>query len=177
MYRSIKHVISLAIYLMCAAVAYAQSANDGRASSRIDHGADKVSPIFGIGIPSAYRRWELVAPSYRTDLNWIRAILGNPSSMGAYRKETLPFPDGAVLAKLGWKSVPSAELKDAVVPGQVTILEFMVKDSKKYPATGGWGFARFIDGKPDDEAQHQACFGCHKALVKGHDFVFTRYAP
>ena len=35
----------------------------------------------------------------------------------------------------------------------------------------------FINGKPVDEAQHQTCFACHEARVKGHDFVFTRWAP
>ena len=53
----------------------------------------------------------------------------------------------------------------------------MVKDSKKYASTGGWGFARFIGGKPADEAAHKTCFPCHEAKVKGHDFVFTRFAP
>jgi hypothetical protein len=53
----------------------------------------------------------------------------------------------------------------------------MVKDSKKYSATGGWGFGKFVNGKPDDEAQHKRCFGCHQANVKDHDFVFTRFAP
>jgi hypothetical protein len=53
----------------------------------------------------------------------------------------------------------------------------MVKDSKRYASTGGWGFGRFINGQPVDEAQHQTCFACHQANVKDHDFVFTRYAP
>jgi hypothetical protein len=53
----------------------------------------------------------------------------------------------------------------------------MVKDSKKYASTGGWGFGRFINGKPADEAQHQTCFACHQARVQNHDFVFTRLAP
>jgi len=52
----------------------------------------------------------------------------------------------------------------------------MVKDSKKYAATGGWGFADFKDGKPKDEAAHQTCFPCHEA-AKARDYVFTRYAP
>jgi hypothetical protein len=51
----------------------------------------------------------------------------------------------------------------------------MVKDSKKYASTGGWGFAQFNDGKPADEALHRACFACHQA-AKAHDLVFTRYA-
>jgi hypothetical protein len=53
----------------------------------------------------------------------------------------------------------------------------MVKDSKKYASTGGWGFGRFVNGKPVDEAQHKTCYGCHSAHVKEHDLVFTRYAP
>jgi hypothetical protein len=53
----------------------------------------------------------------------------------------------------------------------------MVKHSKKYAATGDWGFGRFINGKPVGEAQHKTCFACHEPNVKGHDFVFTRYAP
>ena len=56
-------------------------------------------------------------------------------------------------------------------------LQFMVKDSKKYAATGGWGFAQFDkDGKPADEAKHKTCFPCHEP-AKARDFVFTRYAP
>jgi hypothetical protein len=46
-------------------------------------------------------------------------------------------------------------------------------------STGGWGFGRFIDGKPVDEAQHESCFACHSKnmTVEDHDFVFTRLAP
>jgi hypothetical protein len=53
----------------------------------------------------------------------------------------------------------------------------MVKDSKKYAATGGWGFGRFINGKPVDEAQHRTCYACDQANVKAHNFVLTRLAP
>jgi hypothetical protein len=53
----------------------------------------------------------------------------------------------------------------------------MVKDSKKYPATGGWGYAQFDkDGKSADEAPLKTCFPCHQA-IKDRDFVFTRYSP
>jgi len=52
----------------------------------------------------------------------------------------------------------------------------MVKDSGKYAATGGWGFAQFDDGKPAGEAVHNTCFACHQ-VVKARDFVFNRYAP
>lgn len=135
------------------------------------------SPVFGVAIPDGYRNWQVVAPSHRTDNDEIRVILGNDIAMKAYRGKTLPFPDGAILAKLAWKRVESAEFKNAFVPGEPKRIEFMVKDAKKFEATGGWGFGRFIDGKPADEKVHGSCFPCHQANVKGHDFVFTRYAP
>ena len=139
---------------------------------------DDSSPIFGVKIPSGYRRWELIAPSREAgSFDELRSILGNAISIEAYRDDALPFPDGTVLVKLAWKEVPSAEFEGAFVPGHTTTVQVMVKDSKKYASTGGWGFGRFIDGKPVDEAQHQTCFACHEANVKGHDFVFTRYAP
>ena len=52
----------------------------------------------------------------------------------------------------------------------------MVKDSRKYASTGGWGFAQFDDGKPASEAVHNTCFSSH-AIVKARDFVFNHYAP
>lgn len=136
-----------------------------------------VSPIFGIGIPDGYREWSLVAPSHRTDnKDELRSILANPVAYKALRDGTLPLPDGSVLAKLAWVREPMDEFPGAFRPGTAPRIEFMVKDSKKYVATGGWGFARFINGKPANEETHKSCFPCHEANVKGHDFVFTRFA-
>lgn len=55
-------------------------------------------------------------------------------------------------------------------------VQFMVKDSKKYASTGGWGFAQFDDGKPAGEAVLKTCFPCHQA-IQARDLVFTRDAP
>jgi cytochrome P460 len=52
----------------------------------------------------------------------------------------------------------------------------MVKDSKKYALTGGWGFAHFNDGKPAEEAMLKTCFPCHQG-IKDRDLLFTRYSP
>jgi hypothetical protein len=52
----------------------------------------------------------------------------------------------------------------------------MVKDSKKYASTGGWGYAQFDDGKPADDATLKTCFPCHEA-VKNRDYVFSHYSP
>ena len=141
-------------------------------------GTSEPSPIYGVTIPDGYRQWELIAPAQEADpLNELRVVLGNQVALKAYRDGTLPFPDGTVLAKLAWKHVQSPEFKTASIPGAATTVQFMVKDSKKYAATGGWGFGRFINGKPVDQAQHETCFACHQALVKNHDYVFTRLAP
>ena len=136
------------------------------------------SPIYGVTIPDAYRQWALIAPAVEADpLNELRAVLGNAVAVNAYRHGTLPFPDGTVLVKLAWKQAQSPEFEAATVPGHSTTVQVMVKDAKRYPDSGGWGFGRFIDGKPVDAAQHETCFACHEARVKGHDFVFTRWAP
>lgn len=135
-----------------------------------------LSPIFGVGIPDGFRQWPVIAVSQEVPFNEFRAITGNPIAMQAYRAGTLPFPDGTVIAKIAWERVESTEFPGAFVPGTARTLQFMVKDSKKYPDTGGWGFGRFLNGKAADLAQHQTCFACHQANVKGHDFVFTRLA-
>ncbi len=147
-------------------------------ATRSDPLAPNASPIYGVTIPDGYRKWEFVAPAIEADpLNELRAVLGNETAIDAYHAGTLPFPDGTVLVKLAWKQKPSPDFKPATVPGPATTVQVMVKDSKKYAASGGWGFGRFIDGKPVDEAQHETCFACHEALVKDRDYVFTRYAP
>ena len=55
-------------------------------------------------------------------------------------------------------------------------VQFMVKDSKKYASTGGWGYGQFDDGKPASDEVMKACFPCHE-FIKARDFVFTRYSP
>lgn len=138
----------------------------------------QASPIYGVTVPDGYRGWELIAPALEGDpLNELRAVVGNAVALDAYSKGTLPFPDGSVLVKLAWKRTQSAEFEPASVPGAATTVQVMVKDSKRFAASGGWGFGRFIDGKPVDLAQHETCFACHEARVQNHDYVFTRYAP
>jgi hypothetical protein len=135
-----------------------------------------VSPIFGVGIPDGYRQWEMIAVSEEAGLDELRGVLGNNVAVGAYRSGTLPFPDGTILAKLAWKRAPVAGLDGAFLAGPATTVQIMVKDSRKYASTGGWGFGRFIDGQPVDEAQHRTCFACHEAHTKENDFVFTHFA-
>jgi hypothetical protein len=117
------------------------------------------------------------------DLKDIRAILGNDVAIKAYREATLPFPEGTIIARLAWSHDASEENNKTFGRAQSFVagapkngVQFMVKDSKKYASTGGWGFAHFDDGKPAADAVLNTCFACHLA-VKDRDLVFTRYAP
>ncbi|MFK4387350.1 cytochrome P460 family protein [Bradyrhizobium sp. USDA 223] len=140
--------------------------------------AANASPIFGVTIPAGYKQWELIAPAEEAaPLDELRAVVGNQAAIDAYQAGKLPFPDGTVLVKRAWKRKQSPEFASATIPGAATTVQVMVKDSKKYASTGGWGFGRFINGKPVDEAQHRTCWGCHEARAKNHDYVFTRLAP
>ncbi len=136
------------------------------------------SPIYGVTIPAGYRKWQLIAPAEEAaPLDELRVVLGNPEAMAAIERSAKRFPDGAVLVKLAYKRKPSPDFEPATIPGQPTTVQVMVKDSRRYASTGGWGFGRFVDGVAVDAAQHQTCFACHAARVKDRDYVFTRFAP
>jgi hypothetical protein len=159
------------------------------------------SPIYGITIPPGFRDWRLISVAElaggKSDnlalveagmaLKQLRAQLGNDIAIKAFREGTLPFPDGTMIAALHWNEVssdendkvlaigfPGAGLQSSV-PRSAVNVQFMVKDSKKYAATGGWGFADFTNGKPGNDALHEKCFPCHQP-AKDHDYVFTHYA-
>jgi len=153
---------------------------------RTGHAHQEAAPIFVTEIPPGYRDWRLISVAHEEGkLNDIRAILGNDLAINAYRDGKLPLPEGTIIARIAWRHVPSEENNKAFggaqsfVPGEAPpwYLQFMVKDSKKYAATGGWGYAQFDkDGKPGPQSDLKTCFPCHQA-VKARDFVFTRYAP
>jgi hypothetical protein len=134
--------------------------------------------------PPRYRDWSLISVAHEEgNLNDLRAVLGNDIAIKAYREGKLPFPDGSIIARLAWSYVSSEENNKAFGRAQSFVagppkegVQFMVKDSRKYASTDGWGFAQFDDGKPVDEAALRGCFSCHEP-AKARDFVFTRYAP
>lgn len=163
----------------------AQSAKQGEPRAE-----SPASPIYGITIPAGYRDWRLISLNQLAggNLKQLRAQLGNDVAIQAFRDGKLPFPDGTIIAALHWNQAsssdndkvlaigfPGAGLQSSIA-GSAQNVQFMVKDSKKYAATGGWGFADFKGGKPGDEALHKTCFPCHEP-AKDRDFVFTRYAP
>jgi hypothetical protein len=152
----------------------------------------EAAPIYDITIPAGYRDWRLISVRQLTGaggkLKQLRAQLGNDVAITAFREGKLPFPDGAIIAALHWNEVsadadnqvlasgfPGAGLASSFA-GSAANVQFMVKDSKKYAASGGWGFADFTNGKPGNVALHQTCFACHQP-AQDRDYVFTGYAP
>src|SRR5262245_32629571 len=167
----------------------------GSASGQAPNG--EATPIDGVKLPAGYRDWPLISvATVGAPVNDMRAKLGNEVAMKALRSGTLPFPDGAMIARLAWKQTTSEEnnraigpvaekqlgpegaqklLSQSFVAGPASNVQLMVKDSKKYAATGGWGFAQFDEGKPADAAVLKTCFACH-GPAKDRDFIFTRYS-
>ena len=106
----------------------------------------EATPNFVTEIPQGYRNWQWISSAHEAgNLNSLGAVLGNDVAMKAYREGKLPFPDGTILAALHYRYVPSDENNkvfgrvQSFVPGPSTNIQFMVKDSTKYAATGGWG--------------------------------------
>jgi Cytochrome P460 len=129
-----------------------------------------------------FEDWPTVAVSQAGDL--IEVIVANPGMIKAYRAGVpgngKPFPDGSKMAKIHWKAKKSAEAPDpTTVPDTLHDIDFMVRDSKRFPKTGGWGWAQFnYDAASDtftpDGSGSDCGFACH-TIVKAKDYVFTAY--
>jgi Cytochrome P460 len=174
MMKGISYILS-AVVVLSGVIAYIAHAS-------AQDGGEGV-PIFGIKIPPGYRDWRVVTVAHEEgNNNDLRAVLGNDIAINAYRQGKLPFPDGAIVARLAWSYVASEENNkvfgraQSFVAGAPINVQFMVKDPIKYAATGGWGFAQFKDGKPAEEATLKTCFPCHQPF-KGADLVFSHYSP
>ncbi len=131
-----------------------------------------------------YEDWSVIS-SARTD-EVLKVIVGNPAMIAAYKAGVpgngRPFPEGAKSAKLQWSYKKSTEAPfDVDVPAAPTQVFLMEKDSKRFPKTGGWGYAVFNhDAKTGrmtaDAAPADCGHACHVA-VKAKDYIFHPYQP
>jgi hypothetical protein len=130
-----------------------------------------------------YGDWQLISSSKTDDR--MKVILGNPMIIAAFKSgipgNGKPFPEGSKIAKLQWKPKKSAEVPFPVeVPDTLADLFFMEKDSKRFPASGGWWYAQF-DYDPAsasftaDKAGTPACGNACHVAVKAKDYVFHPY--
>jgi hypothetical protein len=136
-----------------------------------------------------YEAWQVVSVSMDGPL--IAAIVANPAMIDAYRAGVpgngKPFPEGAKMAKIHWNPKKSETFPAATVPGALHDVDFMVKDSKRFADSGGWGYAVFdydaasdtfapgtLTGDPPQGKDAKCGFACH-TIVKTRDYVFTEY--
>ncbi|MGH7242154.1 MAG: cytochrome P460 family protein [Phycisphaerales bacterium] len=151
----------------------------------VSRAGDDAAVSIGRGeLPAGYRDWRLVSVAREEGkIDDIRAVLGNDVAIEAYRGSVHPFPDGTIIARLAWACVPSERNNKVFGKAQSFVagpvkngVQFMVKDSKKFAATGGWGYFQFDEGKAlTDAVMIQGCFNCHQQIAD-RDFVFTEYA-
>jgi hypothetical protein len=130
-----------------------------------------------------YEDWAVVS-SARTDAV-LKVIVANPAMIKAY-KAGVPsggqsFPDGAKIVKLQWKPKKSTEAPFAVdVPDVFTQAFVMEKDSKRFPKSGGWGYALFNYDAPTDRFSVDPtgvadCGNACHTVVKNKDYIFHPY--
>jgi hypothetical protein len=136
-----------------------------------------------------YEAWQVVSTSQNDKL--VAVILANQVMIDAYLAGAPDngkvFPDGAKMAKIHWKPKKQQYFPDATVPGVQHDVDFMVKDSKRFADSGGWGWAVFnydaasdtfapgtVDNEPPQENDAKCGFACH-TVVQSRDYVFTEY--
>lgn len=157
----------------------------------------KVPGGLGFSDFKGYEDWQPVGPSLTDATNVIRLIVANPVMISAYKngvpENGKPFPDGSKIAKIEWRpkkltSPPFSASGPDTVPGDFVGVEFIQKDSKKFSATHGWGYAMFyydpasgrfrpatLSDKPPQGQDAKCGAACHN-LAAAKDYIFTPYA-
>jgi hypothetical protein len=177
-------LISVSITVSLAALA------TGAAISAQDKYTVKVTNGLAFSEFKGYEGWQTISISQNGGL--FATILGNPVMIDAYKAGVpgngKPFPDGAKMAKIHWNPKKNeAAPGSPTVPGTLHDVDFMVKDSKRFADSGGWGWAVFdynaasdtftpgtLAGTPPQGNDAKCGFACH-TVVKTRDYVFTEY--
>jgi hypothetical protein len=177
-------LIGLSIALSLVVVSgIARSATEDKYSLKVPNG-------LGFSEFRGYEGWQLISVSHNGDK--LAAILGNAVMINAYKAgfpgNGKPFPDGAKMAKVHWNTKKIAgEPGQPDVPGTQHDVDFMVKDSKRFADSGGWGWAAFeynaasktftpatLSDKPPQGNDARCGYACHTVAQK-QDYVFTEY--
>ena len=161
----------------------------GLAISAPDKYAVKVPGGLAFSEFKGYEAWQAISISRNEKV--VAVIVGNLAMIDAYKAgipaNGKPVPDGAKMAKVHWKAKPNAFFPEATVPGSLVNVDFMLKDSKRFADSGGWGYAVFdydeasdtftpgtTAGKPPQGNDAKCGFTCH-TKAKARDYVFTDY--
>ncbi len=170
-------IATAVLAVLGAAALYAQSLNNNPEKYAL-----KTSSGVAFADFKGYEDWSVVS-SARTD-EVLKVIVANPTMIKAYKSgipgNGKPFPEGSMIAKLQWKPKKSTEAQFAVdVPDYFKQAFLMEKDSKRFPKTGGWGYAVFnydtaSDKFSPDPSPSDCGQSCHVS-VKAKDYIFHPY--
>jgi cytochrome P460 len=165
----------------------------GRAVSAQDAGQAKYTVRVPNGLAfsefKGYEGWQTVSLSQSEKL--IAVILANPEMINAYQSgipgNRTPFPDGSKMAKIHWNPKQHETFAGTTVPGTLHDVDFMVKDSKRFADSGGWGWAAFkydaasdtftpftLADQPPQGNDAKCGLACH-TIARTKDYVFTDY--
>jgi hypothetical protein len=135
-----------------------------------------------IALPEGFRAWTHVSSAVLGPENpaspkyeGVHSIYANDKAMQGYR--TGKWPDGAVIVYDQWTAVAAG--KDAKTAGARKFIDVMVRDSRRFAATGGWGYTEFAapgwTRVTEIEANQKGCDGCHDKNAPGGDRVFSAF--
>ena len=180
---NVKYFLSIAIATAALVVFGAQ------AISAQDKYTVKVPGGLSLSEVRGYESWEVISVS--TSDHATAVILGNPMMIDAFKAgipdNGKPFPDGAKMVKVHWLPKKSAYFPTTTVPGSQHDVDVMVKDSKRFPDSNGWGYAyikydaasdTFSPATTEDtppQANDAKCGAACHTIVKARDYVFTEY--
>lgn len=124
-------------------------------------------------------QWKLVTVRYRVDSKELRLIYANTKAWNGLKKLKPKYEDGSIFGKIAFVAEPDPAFTSSLTPHGVKRYQLMVKDSKKYSDTDGWGYALFNDEgglfNEDLKTKTMACVACHR-IVPERDYIFARTA-
>jgi Cytochrome P460 len=188
------------LYGLAAIVALVIAVVASRSSSAQQEKQDKYTLQIPGGLAFSdirgYEQWQVVGPSITEAANVIRVIVANPVMLTAYQEGVpgngKPFPEGSKIVKLEWRpkkitDPPFSASTPDIVPGDLAQVEFIVKDSKRFSDTHGWGYGMFDydaasgtfapatkASKPPVNHDAKCGAACHE-LAASKDYIFTAY--
>ena len=153
----------------------------GKAISAQNNDTVKVPDGLALSEFKGYEKWQVIGASQGGAI--IDVIVGNPEMIAAFQSglpaEGKKIPDGAKMVKIHWNAIKQQDGFPALVPGTLHDVDTMVKDSKRFAATGGWGYGQFNYDTATDTfsplGTGPGCgFACHTKAANV-DYVFTRF--
>jgi hypothetical protein len=161
-----------------AAQVSANAADNERQHYHGESEATKTIPVAlnGVRYVTGYQNWQVISTTNRFDNNTMRIVYGNDITVKAIKENNInPFPNGATIVKVVWNKIEDKD--DLIRAGAFNAVQIMIKDEKKYPRTGGWGFAIFNGLKlvPTGKTAlfENDCFNCHKLQASDNGYVFN----